>query len=64
LAVKTVGLTFSLNFHAFDVSNSACYSVTVPKRDKKLVLRKLVQYAKVDSCVKGTPCPQRLVGSV
>ncbi|MCL2690963.1 MAG: site-specific integrase [Candidatus Bathyarchaeota archaeon] len=30
------------------------------KRDKKLVLRKLVQYAKVDSCVKGTPLPSEV----
>jgi len=27
------------------------------KRDKKLVLRKLIQYAKTNSCAKGTPLP-------
>jgi hypothetical protein len=30
------------------------------KRDKKLVLRKLVQYAKEGSCVKGAPMPSEI----
>ncbi|MCL2173610.1 MAG: site-specific integrase [Candidatus Bathyarchaeota archaeon] len=30
------------------------------KRDKKLVLRKLIQYAKVGSCAKGTPLPPEI----
>ncbi|MDR2699839.1 MAG: tyrosine-type recombinase/integrase [Nitrososphaerota archaeon] len=30
------------------------------KRDKKLVLRKLIQYAKTGSCAKGTPMPSEI----
>jgi hypothetical protein len=30
------------------------------KRDKKLTLRKLIQYAKVGSCAKGTPMPPEI----
>ncbi|MDR1993660.1 MAG: site-specific integrase [Nitrososphaerota archaeon] len=30
------------------------------KRDKKLVLRKLIQYAKTGSCAKGTPLPPEI----